>query len=135
MYFPSKKDLWLGLVIWCSLLLPLVIEIRDHHWHELAALVPVILLFAWIWFETGYTITETELLVKCGPFREKIPFGKIRSVRRSRSLLSSPALSLDRLEIRHSQGFTGFTLVSPVDTATFLEELKKRCPQADFPGL
>lgn len=62
--------------------------------------------FGWIWFGTGYTITEIELLVKCGPFREKIPFGKIRSIRRTRIPWSSAALSLDRLEIMHAYGLT-----------------------------
>lgn len=133
MYFPPKKDLWLGLVIWLSLLLPLVFIIHDHDaWPSLVVLVPAILFFGWIWFGIGYTITETELLVKCGPFREKIPFGKIRSIRRARIPWSSAALSLDRLEIRHA---SGLTQVSPADADLFVSELKKRCPQADFPGL
>ncbi|AFV11405.1 hypothetical membrane protein DUF1200 [Thermacetogenium phaeum DSM 12270] len=135
MYFPSKKDLWLGLVVWLALLLSLVFAIRDHEWAALAILIPTIIFVGWIWFGTGYTITETELLVKCGPFRERIPFGRIQSVRRTRSPLSGAALSLNRLEIRHGHGFTGLTLISPADAAAFLEELKKRCPHADFPSL
>ncbi len=85
---------------------------------------------AWLWFGTGYTFTEKELLVKSEPFRLRIPLAKITKACRTRSLLSAPALSLDRLEILYSNNQV--VLVSPADRQAFTGELKSRCPGADI---
>ena len=47
-------------------------------------------------------------------------------------MLSSAALSRDRLEIRYGPKIYQITLVSPADREAFLSELRMRCPTADF---
>ena len=68
-----------------------------------------------------YEIRDTDLLVRSGPFRWKINLEDIRSIQPSHSLISSPALSLDRLEIRYGSGQV--ILISPKDHAAFIDQL------------
>lgn len=75
-----------------------------------------------LWFGTGYTIADESLEIKYGPFLEKIPFSKIHWIKRTRALWSSASLSFDSLEIKHSYGIT---LISPLDSHMFINELKQ----------
>ena len=83
---------------------------------------------AWIFFGTHYTFAGDLLIVQCGPFRRRIRTSSIRQVRRTRTMLSAPALSLDRLEL---SGTEGVVVVSPRDQQPFLEALTSRAPGAD----
>jgi hypothetical protein len=65
-------------------------------------------------------------VVRAGPFRWQVPLETLRSIRPTRSPLSSPALSLDRLELRYGQGRV--LLISPADGARFVAELSARAP-------
>lgn len=134
MYFPSKKDLWLGIVIWCSLLsgIYLAATEADRYFILLISLILNLALFGWIWFKTGYTLTDNSLEIKCGPFYQKIPYSKIRSVKRTRDPSGGYALSLDRIKIKHGYDIT---IISPIDPHIFITELKRRCSDAEFPGL
>lgn len=131
MYFPSEKDLWLGIVLWGSAMIPVAIYFFLAPKIFLLLLIGVILIvfIGWIWFKTGYTINEKELIAQTGPFRSKIPLKSIRKVSRTRNPLSSPALSLDRLDIKFSEGSI---LISPADANTFINTLKERCPHVDI---
>ena len=77
-------------------------------------------LFAWLLRSTYYEIDGDDLRVVCGPFRKRIPVGDIASVEPSRSVWSSPALSLDRLRIRYGDKSI---LVSPADKRGFIDAL------------
>lgn len=133
MYFPPKKDLWHGIVIWGAMLLPVWgVILNRTDFPEMVIYIFAAALAASLWFGTGYTITDNSLKVRNGLLHNKIPYNKIRRVKRTRALWSSAALSLDRVEIKYSYGVT---LVSPLDSKTFINELKQRCPEAEFPGL
>ena len=131
MYFPSKKDWWLGIILWGSALTPFAIYIFSTPPNSLLLFIGLVLiiLIGWLWFKTGYTINDKELIAQSGPFRSKIPLENIRKVSHTRNPLSSPALSLDRLDIEYSGGFI---LISPADKNTFLNVLKERCPKIDI---
>lgn len=135
MYFPSKKDLWFGAVFWgiflfCSLWYLWDLYHDPSLWPGLVIGGIVLIWFIWLWFGTGYKITDTSLEASCGPFYRKIPMNNIRSVRRGFRLnRMSYILSLDCLEIKYRYGAI---LVSPRDSLTFINELKQRCPEADF---
>ena len=58
----------------------------------------------WILYGTAYTITSDRVQARSGPFRFQIPLLEIDSVEPSHSPFSSPACSLDRLDIRYRQG-------------------------------
>lgn len=75
----------------------------------------------WLLLSTDYTVTLEELLVRCGPFKWTIKRDDIRSIKSTRNPISSPALSLDRLEIRY--GNYKSILVSPEDRIGFYQAL------------
>ena len=75
----------------------------------------------WLLFSTQYTITVDALLVRSGPFKWHIPLDQIHSIQRTSSPLSSPALSLRRLEIRYGDG--KYILLSPTNPDAFAEDL------------
>lgn len=83
----------------------------------------------WVYFGTYYELRDEYLYCRCGPFAEKIPYDRIKSLRLCRNLYSSMALSLDRIEIRQrGKGFvTGTTMISPPDRERFLQQLRARC--------
>ena len=78
-------------------------------------------LFASVLLGTVYTVDRGTLLIRSGPFRWKVPVDSITAVEATRSPLSSPALSLDRLRIRYDKRRQ--IIVSPADKAGFLEAI------------
>ncbi|NMF01501.1 PH domain-containing protein [Aneurinibacillus aneurinilyticus] len=137
MRFPSRKDLWLTIIIWGTMLFSIIIggyalllgqlDIVDMIViFFLSVALPVFLL--WIWLTTYYVLDENNLIIKCGPFRKTIPLNTIKSVKKTMNPLSSPALSLKRLEIIHGQH--SMTLISPKNRDEFIKILQRRCPQA-----
>ena len=78
----------------------------------------------WTVLTTRYTIDDTSLRVRSGPFRWTIPIQDIRSITPTRDPTSSPALSLDRLLIEYSNGRV--LLVSPREKDAFLRDLQDR---------
>lgn len=86
-------------------------------------------LLLWIWFGTWYEFQPSGLLLRCGPFYERIPYDRITEASRTKGMASSMALSSDMIELRHGENYlTGTTMISPKDKETFLAELKARCP-------
>ncbi|RZJ55116.1 MAG: hypothetical protein EON49_21085, partial [Acidovorax sp.] len=86
----------------------------------------------WLLLDTSYTLTAEELLVRSGPLRWRIALGDVREVLPSRSWVSSPALSLDRLRIRYGQGRS--ILISPREKQRFIDALRERCPSVLVTG-
>ena len=76
----------------------------------------------WMMRTTHYAIEGDQLAVRGGPWRLRIAVADITRVAPSRSLLSSPAWSLDRLEIRY--GANRSVLISPDDRDGFLRALR-----------
>ncbi len=87
-------------------------------------------LIVWIMLGTWYSVDRGVLKVVCGPIRWRVPLDEIKSVERTRSPLSSPALSLDRLLIRY--GKRRRIMVSPDDKDGFLTAIGQS--PGDAPG-
>lgn len=127
----SKRDAWLMAVLAVAGLYSLAVAAvvtftgPGPGLAVLALLAAVYAFVAWIFVKTFYIVTETDLLVRSGPFRWTIPLDDIQKVQPTRNPLSSPALSLDRLEILHSRGSL---MISPEDKRGFLEDLVVRTP-------
>ena len=124
MRFSSKIDLWLVLVLGGATAATLwglrqVLAEPDAFAVGVAFVVAALGVGLLLW-----------LLVRCGPFRTRIALDQIRSVKPSRSLASSPALSLDRLAIAY--GRFGTVLVSPKDQAGFIAALRQQAPGAQI---
>lgn len=86
----------------------------------LGSLAVVALLLS-VLLNTSYTVDRGVLKARSGPLCWKVPLDQIQSVEMTRSALSSPALSLDRLRIRYGKG--RFILVSPADKPGFLRAI------------
>ncbi len=71
---------------------------------------------------TYYAITDTTLRVKCGfLYNRKIDILSIKKISETNDLTSSPALSLDRLEITYNK-FDSI-LISPKEKSDFIHDL------------
>ncbi|WP_231889917.1 PH domain-containing protein [Bacillus sp. SJS] len=128
MYFPSKKDWWVYLVIWGGALagcLSPFLAGRDYE--ALFVTVPLTGFLIWLWFSTGYLIEGEKLTIRYGPFTNTIPIMEITSIRKTKNPFSAPALSLDRLEITYGRWFD-IAVVSPKEKQEFIKMLKQIQP-------
>jgi hypothetical protein len=126
MYFPSKRDWWLGLLIWGLVLLGAVPALLKPGRGQFIIMVAVILFVGWIWFWTGYEISDDELKIRCGPFRQRIPLQEIKEIKKTRSPFSAPACSLDRMEIKY--GKSKRVMISPADKENFINTIVEKSP-------
>lgn len=78
-----------------------------------------------VFVTTYYVITSDHFLIVKSSFliNEKISIQDITSIKESNNILSSPALSFDRIEIKYKDGSI---LVSPREKEKFIQELKAR---------
>lgn len=128
MTFRSKVDPWLALVLFASAVAALAgaaLALRSGAgW-----LVPVLIaavgsaLPLWILQSTRYTVGHGHVLVRSGPFRWRIAASSITRIAPTRSSLSSPALSLDRLRIEYEGGKKSL-MVSPLEQAQFVQAVE-----------
>jgi hypothetical protein len=128
--FRSRVDAWLGAILIGAIVVAVTAAIMAA-WEggrAAMALVPLILLGCvlpvWVMLTTDYTLTETELRIRSGPFRWRVPLQDVRSITPTRNPLSSPALSLDRLRVEY--GRSQWLMISPGDKERFLRELNAR---------
>jgi hypothetical protein len=139
-FFVSKVDAWIsGIAVAAgfkclSIAAPMVLFSTSSA--ERAVLAGVVLvtlvLPIWLLLDTNYTVTGEELRIHSGPFRWRIALSEVRAVSPSRSWLSSPALSLDRIRVQY--GVARSVLVSPREKQRFVDCLRERCPAAHITG-
>lgn len=123
--FRSKRDLWLWLILSLSVLIDLgaAVALLSADLPSLSRAISVAVLLAtaalvlWIMYGTRYLVDQGMLTIYCGPFRKRLRVSEIESVEPTRSPLSSPALSLDRLRITYAGGKK--IMVSPEDPDRF----------------
>ena len=126
--FKSKIDRWLLFLLAAVMVFEVVVmtlaatranDPREALFLIVTALAVVALIGSML-IGTHYTVTGDTLRVVCGPFRWKVPVHAIEAVEATRSPLSSPALSLDRLRIHYGKKRI---MVSPSDKAGFLRAI------------
>lgn len=78
-------------------------------------------LFSSVIFGTSYAVDRGVVTIRSGPFRWKVRIDEIQSLERTRSIVSSPALSLDRIRIRYGEGRS--VMISPADKKAFLKAI------------
>lgn len=123
--FRSKRDLLLWLILSLSVLIDLgaAVALLSADLPSLSRAISVAVLLAtaalvlWIMYGTRYLVDQGMLTIYCGPFRKRLRVSEIESVEPTRSPLSSPALSLDRLRITYAGGKK--IMVSPEDPDRF----------------
>jgi len=128
MTFRSAVDWWYYAVVIgaAAVALAAVVPVlwTDHGMPTALALGTLLVavgLPLWLLLTTSYRVDSHSVRVRSGPFRWNIPIGEIQSVRESRSVLSSPALSLNRIEITYGRGRR--ILLSPADREGFLKAI------------
>lgn len=137
--FRSKVDAWLVALVGASLLMAFLgvlvaaVSVDDPAvWLGLGMTIAVGAFVGWLFRTTCYELDGRELVVRSGPFRWRIDLATIESVTPSRNPLSSPALSLDRLQIRY--GKRRSLLVSPAERDRFLAALARAEPALERRG-
>lgn len=121
MNFPSKKDFWLSLLIWGTIVICTVPIFTEKEWAVLFIMFPIDIILIWFWFTTGYRLEGENLIIKYGPFKKIIPVMEITRIRATKNPLSAPALSIDRLEITY--GRYDMALISPKEKQDFVWRL------------
>lgn len=130
--YKSKIDLWLWIPVilgmmlcfWSSLLV-------EFNWIIfLSGFLPLMFCADLIFFRTYYTIDNQtqKLRIKCGFITDfTIDVNKITSIRNTRSLLSAPAASLDRIEVKYGKSLS--VVISPKEKQKFIAELLNLNPE------
>ena len=128
-----NSKIGIGILIFLIIVLggvsiPMII---DRIWIKLAVIFAVIGFIGNIFTTTYYLIADKDLIIKSGFMVNKtISIDTIREISESNNPLSSPANSLDRLEINYSR--KGTILISPKDKAGFLNHLIEINPKIDL---
>ena len=128
--FKSKIDWWFGLI----LVYPIFLSVKamlEGEWIGLLGLTGVVGFILILSKTTQYIINENQLVVKSTWIvNERIDISKITKVEKSNSILSSPALSLDRLLVRYNK--YDEVLISPKEKIEFINELLKINPNIEI---
>ena len=127
--FTSKVDPWIRVVLLSIVVVDAAIVLRIALSPESPAITTATILVCIVamafvlslLLRTHYTVDRNNLRIVSGPIVRNIDIDQITSVSPSRSLLSSPALSLDRLLIRY--GKRRRIIVSPADKQGFLRAI------------
>ncbi len=137
MKYKSKIDWWVGAILGGPVLLLVGILIHsgiNFSGKDILVLVLVSLptifsfwLVGSVFFGTYYLISDGVLTVRCGVLMNtKIKISEITSILPTKTKLSSPALSTDRLEIRY--GKYGKVVISPENKESFIAQCKSLNP-------
>ena len=91
----------------------------------------VVIFIALLFKTTYYIIDHNKLIIRAFVFINiKIDISEIISIKKTRNPISSPANSLDRLEIRYNTKDT--VLISPLRKIEFIENLQKNNPKIQY---
>jgi Bacterial PH domain len=135
--FPAKRDAWLVALLWGASL----IDVGVAAWLLLGAepgarfVAPLLLAAAGFQlhalYSVEYTLDGPDLRLRASFVRWRVSLAAIDAVEPTRSPLSGPAPSLDRLEIRYGKKRV---MISPADKGGFLRALVQRAPQLELNG-
>ena len=132
--FTSKIDLWLAFLILGSSLLLILVPVWEWIYSDSSIrrilfisllTIPGAILLLLIFFNIKYSLSDDELFVKNGFSTQSIPLKDITHIIPTNSMLSAPALSLDRIEIKYKGGNI---VISPKDKEGFYHAVQQRVP-------
>ena len=94
----------------------------------LLVLLPVMLFIGIIFYSIRYSISEDQLIISSilSP-KIMIDIQSINMISSTNNPLSSPAASLDRLEIKYGNNHD-YILISPINTEKFIQDLQTKNP-------
>ncbi|WP_152658252.1 PH domain-containing protein [Oceanobacillus sp. CFH 90083] len=126
MYFESKKDRWMAIILWTIVLSGILIPLIRGQIINLFIMGLLCGVLLWFWFRTGYKIDKDRFIVYYGPIRQTIYIKNMELILLAKMPIIAPALSLDRIQIR--SGKYDLIAISPKDKFTLVEELMKINP-------
>lgn len=128
--FKSKIDIWLVLflsIVFGGIAIKLFF---DGIWGVLIFILFVIAFIVHMFTTTFYIIKDEKLIIKCGfLINISIPVVTIKKISETNNIMSSPALSLDRLEILYNKFDT--VMISPKEKTKFIEAIQKINPEVE----
>lgn len=99
-------------------------------WVGIAVLLPVILFVVHIFLTTSYTVENGKLTIKCSfLFNKTININTIKKITETNNPSSSPATSLDRLEITY--GKFDSIIISPKQKMEFINYITTLNPDVE----
>ncbi len=108
--FTGYKDNF-GIAFWFSFIILLLVDIFVLH----------------LFLNTRYTIEDNLLKIQSGFFKEKpIEISEIKEIKKTNSIISAPAASFDRIEIKYKTFST--MIVSPKNKTEFIKHLMEINP-------
>lgn len=125
--YPSKVSYGLMIFIFMIFFAPFVFHIIDEGFSELVSVVLVFLIILYgfilyLFFQTVYIIENSQLKIKFGFFSFKpIDIMDIKEISKTSNIISSPAPSFDRIEIKYAD--FGSVIISPKDKISFSKDL------------
>lgn len=132
--FPSKKGL--------ELIIPLVlvftfIGYQAYKEPKIVGIIIILLLvgfFVHLFVSTYYVVDGDRLYIKCSVFYNvSIGMNSILKISETNNPMSSPATSLDRLEIVYKKGeFSDLIIISPKDKKGFIDLLLEQNPNIEI---
>ncbi|EHI97378.1 protein of unknown function DUF1200 [Clostridium sp. DL-VIII] len=133
MKFKSKIDLWFHLVVILFIILTLWL-FYSYVTNKISIIMLIlfiavlILIILPMYLFTYYVFEDSCIHIRCGLMVNiKIDYKDIVSLKKSKSLISSPALSMDRIEIKYYRNFqSDFIIISPERKQEFIDELNKK---------
>ncbi|MCI9845885.1 PH domain-containing protein [Flavobacterium pectinovorum] len=129
--FKSKIDLWLILFLAIILGGMLIKLLYDGVWLVSLLIFSQIVFIAHMFTTTFYVIESEKLIIKCGfLINTSISVATIKKISETNNIMSSPALSLDRLEILYNKFDT--VMISPKDKTRFIEAIQSINPQVEI---
>lgn len=131
--YRSKIDWWLGVLLAVPLVTAAGTAIALQFSGDAGAangawvaLLGVVALYVVVVWPVVYELTDDAIVVRFGLMRSRITYRSLRGVKPTRSILASPALSLDRLAF--DTGGSPAPMISPADRDGFLADLVARAP-------
>ncbi|WP_052444468.1 PH domain-containing protein [Flammeovirga sp. OC4] len=122
MKYKSKINYPLAAFTNLSVIIPFLLFLVNEQWLGAILFAPVVAFVIHLFSNTYYIIQNEVLIIKSGFLVNiRIPISEITKIRMTNSLLSSPALSFDRLDIRYTKYSN--VLISPEDKYGFIENL------------
>jgi hypothetical protein len=135
MRFESKRDAWIVLILRAMPIVVLLVigdvwymthgDVRGPLAGAVILILVELFFFESILRSTYYVIDGDTLVIRSSFITWRVPIREITSVTPTRSALSSPALSLDRLRIEYGKKTI---LISPEDRERFLAALRRVNP-------
>ena len=131
MRYRGKIDWWIGLGVLAGLLTPIVVAVTTKSSPMYLVFAVICVLVFGFCFPQSYETGATELVIRAGLRKIRIPYSQMTTVRTSTDSGSALALSLDRILIEYQ---SGAVLIAPENASTFISDVQAHAPQLSKRG-